>query len=284
MRDYIKQIRFSENQKECERFVRTPFFDLLLGKGLYATLQDVYKRQGVYKADGATDESLKVLGGRSVSYTHLKNVAASLVLPPQKLEKIKIKLCKKIIRYLSKYQSKIKDRSFMNYYREFCSVMDKRVMVSGDGEPYEAVVMGVDDDGGLDVYKRQGMEYFEGGNSSHLRVACWGLFERISDGKRFIVVNTHWDLTPEQRLSDARQQAAVMKKVLEKYDVPVFSTGDFNSNENSAEFNEYLNLTDFADSIAVAETVSAGTKGFHAVGSAPDGSQSQIIDLSLIHI
>lgn len=124
----------------------------------------------------------------------------------------------------------------------------------------------------------KGMEYFEGGNSSHLRVACWGLFERISDGKRFIVVNTHWDLTPEQRLSDARQQAAVMKKVLEKYNVPVFSTGDFNSNENSAEFNEYLNLTDFADSIAVAETVSAGTKGFHAVGSAPDGSQSQIID------
>lgn len=38
MRAYIKQIRFSENQKECERFVRTPFFDLLLGKGLYAAL------------------------------------------------------------------------------------------------------------------------------------------------------------------------------------------------------------------------------------------------------
>lgn len=37
VRAYIKQIRFSENQKECERFVRTPFFDLLLGKGLYAT-------------------------------------------------------------------------------------------------------------------------------------------------------------------------------------------------------------------------------------------------------
>lgn len=124
----------------------------------------------------------------------------------------------------------------------------------------------------------KGMEYFEGGNSPHLRVACWGLFERISDGKRFIVVNTHWDLTPEQRLSDARQQAAVIKAVLEKYNVPVFSTGDFNSNENSAEFNEYLNLTDFADSIAVAKKVSAGTKGFHAVGAAPDGSQSQIID------
>lgn len=35
---YIKQLRFSENQKECERFVRTPFFDLLLGKRLCATL------------------------------------------------------------------------------------------------------------------------------------------------------------------------------------------------------------------------------------------------------
>lgn len=86
----------------------------------------------------------------------LENVAATLILPPQKLEKIKVKLCKKIIGYLSKYRRKIKDRSFMNYYRAFCSVIDKRVVVSGDGEPYEAVVMGVDDDGGLMTISKKG--------------------------------------------------------------------------------------------------------------------------------
>lgn len=54
----------------------------------------------------------------------------------------------------------------MNYYREFCSVMDKRVMVSGDGEPYEAVVMGVDDDGGLMTISKKGAKILRYGEVS----------------------------------------------------------------------------------------------------------------------
>lgn len=140
--------------------------DIVTDEGkLCGILCESYFKPGSDKIDYVID-GIGINLGEQEFPEELKNVATSLVLPPQKLEKIKIKLCKKIIRYLSKYQSKIKDRSFMNYYREFCSVMDKRVMVSGDGEPYEAVVMGVDDDGGLMTISKKGAKILRYGEVS----------------------------------------------------------------------------------------------------------------------
>lgn len=85
-----------------------------------------------------------------------------------------------------------------------------------------------------------------------LRCLHWALFENIQTGKRFILTNTHWDLTPEKRMANAKQMVEYIAQLQEKYEVPVICTGDFNADTASTEFKQLLKIAKLQDAMVTA--------------------------------
>lgn len=89
---------------------------------------------------------------------------------------------------------------------------------------------------------------FENGDNARLRRIVWGVFEEKQSGKCFAVTNTHFDLIREGREeeltavmeSQCRKTIDFSNELNKKYSCPVFSTGDFNTMENS----EFTNPVD----------------------------------------
>lgn len=83
---------------------------------------------------------------------------------------------------------------------------------------------------------------FENGDDSRLRRVVWGLFERKADGKLFIVLNTHLNLTNSEKtpadnstaLTQAQEIIAFCKKMKETYKCTLILTGDFNAKQSTA--------------------------------------------------
>lgn len=96
----------------------------------------------------------------------LDGIAYSLPMPERKREKLKQRLANDIVRRLSKYQKQLESKQFLEYYRMHCVVTDKKVTVSGDGEPYEAIVMGISDDGELMIFSHKGAKLLKYGEIS----------------------------------------------------------------------------------------------------------------------
>ena len=104
--------------------------------------------------------------------------------------------------------------------------------------------------------------------SSLNRVFSYALLERISDGKKFVHVNTHF----EHRNDISREkQAEVLAAALRKFDLPVLLTGDFNTQAGTKAFSTVVNAG-VTDSMAIAEKVeSVGTfHGYENINSTID--------------
>ncbi|HIR53061.1 MAG TPA: endonuclease/exonuclease/phosphatase family protein [Candidatus Onthovicinus excrementipullorum] len=88
--------------------------------------------------------------------------------------------------------------------------------------------------------------YSEGDNS-RLRRVVWALFERKDDGKQFVVTSTHFDLIRENQEEEelhtmtvqAEEMIALVNELGDRYNCPVFSTGDFNAKEDGRQNGEY---------------------------------------------
>lgn len=98
---------------------------------------------------------------------------------------------------------------------------------------------------------------FEQGDNPRLRRIVWGVFENKETGKRFAVTNTHFDLIREGR---EEEFTAIMEyqrdktisfsnELREKYSCPVFSTGDFNTMEDT-EFTNEVDIPAIYNSLA----------------------------------
>ena len=87
---------------------------------------------------------------------------------------------------------------------------------------------------------------YENGDNPRLRRVVWAVFDAKDSGKRFAVTSTHFDL-----LRDGREEelTAVMEsqrdellnlvdELSAKFECPVFSVGDFNTMEDTAETKE----------------------------------------------
>lgn len=114
---------------------------------------------------------------------------------------------------------------------------------------------------------------FDEGNNRRLRRVVWGLFEVKETGKRFVATSTHFDLMSsdddsEKKIimqSEADKFIKLSNELHEKYSVPVLSTGDYNSMEqtpetrlvDAADIYEYLANT-FTDCKFAAEIASCG--------------------------
>lgn len=86
----------------------------------------------------------------------------------------------------------------------------------------------------------QGKLAYSQGDNPRLRRVVWGLFESKSTGKRYIATSTHFDLVREGKEeaqlaimeSQKNEMVKLVTELSEKYDCPVFSTGDYNAMEN----------------------------------------------------
>lgn len=79
------------------------------------------------------------------------------------------------------------------------------------------------------------------------RICTWAVFERLSDGKQFVHLNTHLDHVSEE--AQLHQAAMVIEKA-KSFDVPVVITGDMNVTPDSSVYSAYT--AEFDDTRAKA--------------------------------
>ncbi len=104
------------------------------------------------------------------------------------------------------------------------------------------------------------------GGPSKARVVTWGVFEKISDGKRFSVVNTHLDWTrspndfeshaiqtPYAREQQVKEVAATIAEIKAEHGVDVFATGDWNTSKGGHPLSVFTELTGLAYSSDLAQ-------------------------------
>ncbi len=78
--------------------------------------------------------------------------------------------------------------------------------------------------------------------SEYIRVMTYAVYERISDGKRFVHINTHPDHTGSPGTIRLKQLKVVIKYAQEHFsDLPIVLTGDLNATESTPEIQYVLN-------------------------------------------
>jgi endonuclease/exonuclease/phosphatase family metal-dependent hydrolase len=113
-----------------------------------------------------------------------------------------------------------------------------------------------------------GIHIYSVGNSERLRSIVWGLFESKVSGERYIVFSTHWDVGAEkasQRLTQAKEMAALAKQLSEKHNADVFACGDYNASENTTEYRTFLSEAGFVDAKTDAKVKNRACKTYHTL-------------------
>lgn len=113
-----------------------------------------------------------------------------------------------------------------------------------------------------------GIHIYSVGNSERLRSIVWGLFESKATGERYIVFSTHWDVGAEkasQRLTQAKEMAALAKQLSEKHNADVFACGDYNAAESTTEYKTFLSEAGFVDAKTDAKVKNRACKTYHTL-------------------
>lgn len=117
------------------------------------------------------------------------------------------------------------------------------------------------------MYNKETVNYIEGDNyvysvgNKRIRIISWGLFEMKASGQRFIAVSTHWDIVLDNRPVQAAEMTTFVNGLVEKYNCPVFTTGDFNTLDSVEYYKTYLERTNQGDARYKAEAVGAQASG-----------------------
>ncbi len=100
------------------------------------------------------------------------------------------------------------------------------------------------------------------------RMATWGRFERIADGRRFHLFNTHFPYRGEDEPARTKCAALVAARIAEiAGDGAVVLTGDFNTGPDSEAHR--LLTTSLADARAIATKVEGPAGTFHGFEGTP---------------
>ena len=117
------------------------------------------------------------------------------------------------------------------------------------------------------MYNTETVKYIEGGNhiysvgNKRIRIISWGLFEMKSTGKQFLALSTHWDIVLDNRPIQAAEMTNFVNDLVEKYNCPVFTTGDFNTLDSVGYYKDYVSKTGQTDARYDAQTVGYQAKG-----------------------
>ncbi len=113
------------------------------------------------------------------------------------------------------------------------------------------------------------------GNSAKLRNLTWGRFRRISDGAEYIVTCTHWDITDDRINAQWPENVQIIKDLYAKYKLPIFSTGDYNTDETE-QFASFMSATGMLDPKYKSKTINNAGKTYHDLGQKPGSSEYAI--------
>lgn len=109
-------------------------------------------------------------------------------------------------------------------------------------------------------------------NSDSMRNLTWARFRRKSDGAEYIVTCTHWDITDDKRQVQCGENAKLINDLYEKYKLPIFATGDYNSNEEDL-FDDFLKATKMTDPKYKAKKIVNAGRTTHTLGSSVTGDK-----------
>lgn len=104
--------------------------------------------------------------------------------------------------------------------------------------------------------------------SSLNRVFSYAVLERVSDGKRFVHVNTHFEHTND---ASREKQAEVLVKFIKTFEYPMLLTGDFNTESHTKAFSTVISagVTNSAEIADIAD-VTATFHGYSNVNTTID--------------
>lgn len=125
-----------------------------------------------------------------------------------------------------------------------------------------------------------GTQIFSQGNNTKLRLATWGLFERIADGRRFVVMTTHWDLgrNPQYQEIHSNEMAEIAVSLKNRFNLPVITTGDYNANESTVYIKNFLSKTGFHEAKYTADEIKLACKTYHTIGVSVSTAPADSID------
>ena len=85
-------------------------------------------------------------------------------------------------------------------------------------------------------------------DDSDIRVVSFAVFEKLSDGKRFVMTNTHPAPHAEYYSGHIDELIRIKTEEFAKYaDLPIIMTGDFNTRESQAQYNQILSSLGMTD-------------------------------------
>lgn len=128
--------------------------------------------------------------------------------------------------------------------------------------------------------KKHGTRIFSAGDNAKLRLASWAVFSDRESGKRFAVVNTHWDLAENSanQMTQAAEMAELVNWLKEKYECPVISTGDYNARESEAPYQLFAESAALFEASRTARRVGRIGNTTHLLGKPPLADSTRAID------
>lgn len=127
-----------------------------------------------------------------------------------------------------------------------------------------------------------GAKGLEVGGNGH-RVMSWGYFERKSDGARFVVINTHWnvggdDAKTVQQTAQAKEMAEFALMLKNQYNCPIITTGDYNSRMSEVPVQTYVANSGFFDAGTTAKVINRAIKTTHSLFNENTRGEGEAID------
>ena len=94
-------------------------------------------------------------------------------------------------------------------------------------------------------------------------IITWAVFERLNDGKQFIVITSHWanNQLPQHVPIHLADTVSTVKKLEKEYpNTPIFVTGDYNKNEKSDPYIEFVGKIGYQDPKFTAKQILSQVK------------------------
>lgn len=113
-----------------------------------------------------------------------------------------------------------------------------------------------------------GSQYYSKYNNDKCRCCTWAVLRDKTNGKEFCFISTHWDgKDTDNTMKQVEEMTKICNSMAEK-GLPVFTTGDFNSNEVSVAYQKFLADANMQDCKFAAKKMLNQIGSWHDLGIA----------------